>query len=176
MQVYSKLLGLIPSHQRLKTGLLVLPRFSIQKLLIYVAFSGGLLAILTQVGVERAEFQISENELTLNDNELVSGELWGYMGKQVPSADQWSFVCEIRNVDRTALLSLKAGQKHRIRFRENPIWPLKKQDPFRIYISRSLGIESDQIVGYITTDQGTKVVIDGSHVKMDQHPVINTSD
>lgn len=143
---------------------IVMFRFSIKKLLIYVAVAGGLLALLTQVGVEPAEFQLSENELLLNADELVSGELWGYMGKEVPSENQWSFVCEIRNVNRVALLNLQAGQKHRIRFRENPIWPLKKQDPFRIYISQCLGIESDQIVGYITTDQGTKVVIDGSAV------------
>ena len=151
----------------------MLLRFSIKKLLIYVAVVGGLMAILTQVGVERAEFQISENELSFNDNdELISGQLWGYMGKKVPSENQWSFVCEIRNVDRASLLSLKAGQKHRIRFRSNPIWPLKKQDPFRIYISKRLGIESDQIKGYITTDQGTKVVIDGSRIATDQEAKI----
>lgn len=139
-----------------------MPVFSINRLLLWVAFAGIVFAVWTQVGFEGAEFQISENELQLNEDYLVAGELWGYMGEELPSKNQWAFVCEIRNAERTALLNLKAGKKNRIRFRSKPIWPLKKQDAFRVYLTKTLGFRSNQIIGFVRTNKGTKVVIDGS--------------
>lgn len=142
------------------------PVFTIKNLLAGVACTCVGFAILTQVGFENAEFQISENELVLNENDLVSGELWGYMGAEVPSANQWSFVCEVRNVDRPSLLNLKVGKKNRIRYRAAPFGPFKQQDGFRIYLTQTLGFSTDHIVGFVRTSEGTKVVIDGTHKQM----------
>jgi len=138
-------------------------RISLRKMLVVVGLLGILMAIATQVGNRTVEFEILENELQLDDEQLVSGELrWGYRSRTSPENDQWPFVCQIRNVPQSDLLNLMPGQKNEVNYRAYPVWPLKQQDPFKIYIVKVLGIRSDRIVGYVMTSENTQVHIDGN--------------
>ena len=138
-------------------------RISLRKMLAIVGLLGILLAVVTQVGNSTVEFEILENQLRLNDERLVSGQLsWGYRAHPESEGEVWPFVCKIRNVDQPELLKLAPGKKNNVNFRSHPVWPLKKQDPFKIYIVNVLGISSDQIVGFVMTSENTEVVIDGS--------------
>ncbi len=132
-------------------------------MLAFIGLIGILLAVATQVGHSTVEFEILENQLELNEEQRISGQLsWGYRADPDSESEGWPFVCKIRNVEQRGLLKLTPGQKNDVNFRSNPIWPLKKQDPFKIYIAKVLKIPPHQIVGYVMTSENTEVVIDGS--------------
>ena len=138
-------------------------RISLKKLLICVGLAAALLAIMTQIGMGTAEFEILENELSLNEDQTVSGRIWGnFVGYDLPKPNELEFVCEIRNIDRPSIVQIQPGQKNEIRYRVKEFWPMKKQDPFQIYLGRHFGIKGDQIEGYIWTKAGARVVIDGT--------------
>ncbi len=138
-------------------------RISLKKMLVLVGLAAALLALTTQIGMGTAEFEVLENELKLNEDHLVSGRLWGnFVGHDLPKPNELPFVCEVRNIDRPKIIQIKSGQKNQIQYRVTPFWPLKKQDPFEIYLKRHLGITSDQIEGYVWTKAGARVVIDGT--------------
>lgn len=138
-------------------------RISLKKLLICVGLAAVLLAIATQIGVGTAEFEILENELELNEDQLVSGRIWGnFVGHDLPKPNELPFVCEVRNINRPNIIKIQPGQKNEIQYRVKDFWLMKKQDPFEIYLTRHLGITADQIEGYIWTKAGARVVIDGT--------------
>jgi len=79
-----------------------------------------------------------------------------------PDLQELSFVCEVRNIDRPSIVEIQPGQKNEVRYRVTEFWPLKKQDPFQIYLNRYFGISGDQIEGYVWTKAGARVLIDGT--------------
>jgi hypothetical protein len=136
-------------------------RFNLQWMLIAVALAGVALALVTQIGMGIAEFEVWENNLSLNDDGLVEGELrLGYEGDEYYGTT-WPYDCRITNVSRRSLLDLKPGIKTRVRYRISALGPLKKQEPCAYFLTRSLGINQSDIVGYVTFKGGTEVVING---------------
>ena len=139
-------------------------QISIRKILLLIGILAMTLAILAQIGMGTARFEVSENDLQLDDRQLVSGELkWWYSGTETLGEHPWPFVCQIRNVDNQRLLKIQPGQTNEVRSRARPIWPFKKQDAFKIYIARDIGIPANRIVGFVMTSEGTEVVIDGNN-------------
>ena len=136
-------------------------RFSLKWLLVLVALVGASLAIATQIGMGTAEFEVWANELDLNERGLVKGRLCcGYMGTESNSPEPWPFDIEINNVKERKLTRIQPGEKIEIRYRMAALWPLKKQDPFEMYLGR-IGVDSSNVVGHVITETGTKVIIDG---------------
>ena len=69
---------------------------------------------------------------------------------------------EIQNVAANVKLStLAPGQKYQVRYRSRPWWPLKRQDPLVLLGKQALGVERDEFVGFVTTDQSINVVVRG---------------
>ena len=139
-------------------------RISLRKMLIFVGLAAALFALATEIGMGTAKFEIVENDLALNEDQLVSGRIWGsFFGPdQSHQASQLPFVCEVRNINQPQIIDIPSGQKDEVRYRVSPLWPLKKQDPFEIYLRRHLGISADEIEGYVWTKAGARVVIDGT--------------
>ena len=138
-------------------------RISLKKMLILVGLAAALIAFATQIGMGTAEFEVLENELELGENQLVSGRLWGnFIGHDLPQPNELAFVCEVRNINRPGIVQIPVGQKNQIQYRVTPFWPLKKQDPFQIYLTRHYGISADEIEGYVWTKSHAQVVIDGT--------------
>lgn len=130
-------------------------------MLLAVALAGLGLALFTQIGMGSAEFEVWENDLILNDSGLVEGELLlGYEGDEY-SGTTWPVECKISQVDRPSLLDLKPKSKYRITYRVTTFWPLEKQEPCALFLTRCLGIKKVDIVGYVTFKHGTEVVING---------------
>ena len=122
---------------------------------------GIALAIATQVGMGTAKFEVWANDLKLNERGLVNGRLsCGYSGTESDSPDPWPFDVEISNVSERELTQIKPGRRVEVRYRMVALWPLKKQDPFEIYLRR-IGVDADNVVGHVITNSGTKVIIDG---------------
>ncbi|MEM7782606.1 MAG: hypothetical protein AAF939_20545 [Planctomycetota bacterium] len=127
--------------------------------IVAIGFSLG-----TQYGMGRAIFVIVENELELNEDQMVQGMVhWTYEGTEHTHDLPWPIYCEIRNVQRPELLNLRPGQSSTIRYRVDPLGPLKKDDPFEMYISGVLGIESKFIQGHTILDDRTHVLISGGN-------------
>ena len=138
-------------------------RISLRKLLIVVALVAAVLAFAPQIGMGTAEFEVVDNGLKLSDGQMVSGRLWGtFTGHDLPQPNEMPFVFEVRNIKRPNIVQIQAGQKNQIRYRVAAFWPLKKQDPFQIYLTRYFGISEDQIKGYVWTQSNAQVVIDGT--------------
>ena len=136
-------------------------RFNLKWMLFVVALTGIAMASVTQIGMGVAEFEVWENNLRLNEDGLVEGELQlGYEGDEYLGTT-WPYACRLTNVSRPGLLDLKPGSKTRVRYRMTALGPLKKQDPCAYYLTRSLGISQSSIVGYVTFKGGTEVVING---------------
>ena len=130
-------------------------------MLIAVAIAAVGLALVTQVGMAIADFEICENNLILNEDGFVEGELrLGYEGDEYYGTS-WPYECRMTNVSRRELLDLKPGSKIRVRYRMTALGPLKKQEPCAFFLTRSLGIRQSDIVGYVTFKGGTEVVING---------------
>lgn len=138
-------------------------RISLKKLLILVGLAAGLLSFATQIGMGTAEFEVLENGLELSNGRMVSGQLWGnFTGHDLPEPNELPFVFKVRNINRPGIVQIQSGQKNQVRYRVKPFWPLKKQDPFEIYLTRHYGISADQIKGYVWTQFNAQVVIDGT--------------
>ena len=136
-------------------------RFNLKWMMISIALIALSMAAVTQIGMGVAEFEVRENNLRLNEDGLVEGELWlGYEGDESYSG-LWPYDCKMNNVSEIALLDLKPGSKTKIRYRIAALGPLKKQEPCAIYLTRSLGINQSDIVGFVTFKGGTEVVING---------------
>ena len=136
-------------------------RFNLKWMLIAVALAGGAMALVTQIGMGVAEFVVWENNLSLNVDGLVEGELrLGYEGDEYYGTT-WPYECRITNISHRGLLDLEPGSKTRVRYRMTALGPLKKQEPCAYFLTRSLGIHQSDIVGYVTFKGGTEVVING---------------
>ena len=140
------------------------PKFTLSRLLAIVALLGAALAIATQTGIGTADFELLENKLVLNDNNLVEGQLLlGYKDTEYDNNEPWPVEFNFRNVVDTELLTLKKGAKATVRFRASALGSiLKKQSPFEIYVVRALGIPKEKIVGYVSTRESTKIIVDGN--------------
>lgn len=137
-------------------------RFNLKWLLALVTVIGAIFAIATQVGMGTAEFEVWANELELNERGLVKGRLCcGYSGTESDSAAPWPFDIEINNVEETDLTRIKPGKKIEVRYRMIELGPLKKQDPFQMYLRR-IGVDTNDVVGHVVTETGTKVIVDGT--------------
>ena len=138
-------------------------RISLKKMLILVGLAAALMAVATRIGMGTAEFEVLENGLELDDDQLVSGKLWGhFVGHDLPMPNELPFVFEVRNINQPKIVNIQSGQKNEIQYRVTPYWPLKKQDPFQIYLTRHFGVSADEIEGYVWTRAGARVVIDGT--------------
>ena len=136
-------------------------RFNLKWMLIAVALAGIAMALVTQIGMGVAEFEVWENNLSLNEDGFVEGELrLGYEGDEY-FGTTWPYACKMTNISRPGLLELKPGVKTRVRYRMNALGPLKKQEPCACFLTRNLGINQSDIVGYVTFKGGTEVVING---------------
>ena len=138
-------------------------RFTLKKLFVGVAIVGMVLATSTQIGMGTATFEIWENDLSTNERGLIQGVLkWGYTGPGENQKDAWPFICRINNIANHEILKLKPKMKNAIRYRMTALGPLKKQDQYKMYISRALGISEDKIKGFVMLNEQTEIVIDGS--------------
>lgn len=138
-------------------------RFNLRWLLALIATLGVLLAVVTQIGMGRAEFEVYANELVLNERGLVKGRLsCGYVGTESDSVEAWPFDVEFNNVadQNYEFRRIRPGRKVAVRYRMMAVGPLKKQDPFKMYLHH-LGVEPNEVVGHVITEAGTKVIIDG---------------
>ena len=136
-------------------------RFNLKWMLTAVAAAGVALALVTQIGMGVAEFEVWENNLSLNEDGLIEGELrLGYEGDEYRGTT-WPYACRLTNINHRGLLDLKPGSKTRVRYRMNALGPLKKQEPCAFFLTRRLGINQSEIVGYVTFKGGTEVVING---------------
>ena len=138
-------------------------RFGLKRLLFAIGLAAILLAVVTQVGIVEAEFEVWENNLHLNDQGLVQGELrLGFQSDEYRDKAAWPFDFKIKNVADRSLLSLQNGTKSSIKYRLKKFGPLKVQEPCRVYLTRVLGLDAESIVGYVMIKGRTEVVIDGS--------------
>ncbi|MFK7768538.1 MAG: hypothetical protein AB8B55_15050 [Mariniblastus sp.] len=138
-------------------------RFTLKRMFIAIAIAGLVFAVTTQIGMDIATFEIWENDLTVNHQGLVQGQLrWGFVAPGKPKDQPWPFVCRINNVDQRKILKLKPKTVNEIRYRVSDFGPLKQQDPYKIYISQVLGIHEDKIVGFVMIKGRTEIIIDGS--------------
>ena len=136
-------------------------RFNLKWMLVFVALVGVAMAMVTQFGMGVAEFEVWENDLRLNDDGLVEGGLrLGYEGDEYYGTT-WPYQCRMTNVSQRELLDLKLGQKTKVRYRINSLGPLKKQEPCSYFLTRSLGLNRSDIVGFVTFKGATEVVING---------------
>jgi hypothetical protein len=136
-------------------------RFNLKWMMVVVAFAGAAMALVTQIGMDVAEFEVRENNLSLNDDGLVEGELsLGYESDEFHGAS-WPFECKMTNISLTSLLDLKPGSKTKVRYRVSDLGPLKKQEPCAYFLTRHLGINQSDIVGYVTFKGATELVING---------------
>ncbi len=136
-------------------------RFNLKWMLLTVALVGTALALVTQIGMGIAEFEVWENNLRLDADGLVVGDLrLGYQGGEYYGTT-WPYECQMNQIRLPDLLDLRPGLKTRIRYRMTALGPLKKQDPCGCFLTRCLGINQSDIVGYVTFKGGTEVVING---------------
>ena len=119
-----------------------------------------MIASFVEYGKRNADFEVVTNGLKVGNSGLVSGKLeCTYSG---PNETGRRFLFSLDNISQRSLVELKPGNFHRVSFQYAPIWPLKKQDPFRCYIERGLRIDPDCIQGYVMTDEDTQVILRGS--------------
>jgi len=138
-------------------------RITLKKMLFLVGVAAALLAVATQIGMGTAEFEIVGNELELDDDQLVSGTLWGnFVGHDLPEPNEVTFVFEIRNVKQTSIVNMQPGHKKEIRYRVTEYWPLKRQDPFEFYLNRHFGVSKAQTKGFAWGRGHVTVGIDGT--------------
>lgn len=136
-------------------------RFHLKGLLVLIGLLAIALALVTQIGMGTAEFEVCENNLRLDENGLVKGSLLlRYEGDEY-AGTTWPYECKLNNIDRQELLGLKLGLKQRVRYRMAALGPLKKQDPCAIFLTRRLRIQPLEIVGFVTYQGETEVVING---------------
>lgn len=135
-------------------------RFPLKRLLLGMTLACGLVAFVVQRGTELASFQLVASDLSLDESGLVEGELRCLFitGAAPTRGELVKF--EVQGVSNQAMLDLD-DKPFRFRYRHQPIWPIKKQDPYVQFIEQKLGIDRAMVLGFVTTDQETTVVING---------------
>lgn len=115
---------------------------------------------VVEFGKRAADFKVVTNDLKIDNNGLVYGQLeCSYSG---PNATGRPFNFSLNNIAQRSLIELQPGDSHRVSFQYAPTWPLKKQDPFLRYIERGLKIDPECIQGYVMTDVDTQVILRGN--------------
>lgn len=136
-------------------------RFGLRRLLMLIAIVALAFGLLTQIGMGQAEFRVLRNGLSLNDDDRWEGVLeCGYLGSEHQSPTPWPFNIDLQNFSNDAIGRVQPKHTFTIRYRAVPLWPLKAQDPFAMFLGR-LGIPADQIVGYVEMSDETVVLVDG---------------
>ncbi len=122
----------------------------------------------TQAGMQTAEIRIVNSSLYEGADGPVRGRLAWRVSE--PSADPKDngttvysdFVCSIANLDQPALLKIKPDNRFRVRYRARDIGPFGKQNQFDMFITDSLGIDREFIIGYTLLSDITQIVITGN--------------
>ncbi len=99
-------------------------------------------------GTQISEIEVIDNDLELNQDGTVSGQLvWCFTeDTEPPNSDFPPFViCQFANVRQPELAELSKGDRFEITFRPYKYGFLKNEDPYKIFLSDILGVDSRHI-------------------------------
>ena len=124
-------------------------KFNLKWLLLLLAISAVVVWWFSKVGMTVAHVKIIDNQLEMNDQGTIDGHLQCRLSEATDYSFKYNdFVCVIYHVDHKHLLKLKNGQRTRLEFRSEPVWPFTKaDDPYQIFVNRDLGIPESEILG-----------------------------
>ena len=141
----------------------MLPRhISLRWLLLLVAIAAGLMWLITQAGMKNATVEVRSCELWTDEQGLVRGRFtWRFSELKDGTAAYSDFLCSVTRLDNDRVRHLEEGEKFRIRYRVSRIGPLPKSDKYGLFLTDSLGIDKDEIVGWTVFEDFVEVVIAG---------------
>ena len=138
-------------------------RFNLTTLLLLTGVLAICAGYISQSGFEEALFEIKSNELKLDEDGIVRGEL--ECRCKMLGLEPTKMVCRVERSLDESLLKLAVAQVIPVRYRRwPPLGLLDKQDPYGIFLTHKLGFAADEIVGQIIRrDESTVVVREKFH-------------
>ncbi len=139
------------------------PRFNMRWLLLLVAVSACGAWFATQYGMVHGEFEILHKDMSFDESGRANGTLQWRFSRVTAKEVRWGdAVCMIENVRKGNLENWNPGDKVRVRYRLADLGPLKRGDPFRMFMIHSLGIPEEDIVGQVILNSGSQIIVKGS--------------
>lgn len=136
-------------------------RFNLRALILVVSLLSLALAIVSQVGLRVANFELLENNLALNTEGVVQGKMSFQCTTNEYPDSNWMFECNVVNLQQPEILGLKPGVSKKLRYRAVALGPWRKEDPYSLFVTRGLKIQKSSIVGFVTYETGAEVMING---------------
>jgi len=130
-------------------------------------FAMVLIAVIGTLSAQRyitntARFEVLETDLFV-DGGYLSGSM-SFRCSQLDDRDNIEYsdsVLRIANLSDTSMKTLVAGDEFFVNYRDRDVGPIKKENRYVIFMTRELGIQKDEIVGFVQLDGWAEVHIRG---------------
>lgn len=137
--------------------------FSLKFLMFGVVVASVLMWLATQYGKVEAQFEIVSCDLNRASGGHLDGSLqWRYARvKANGNIERSDTLLTVENIQSGKMVGLKSGDQFKVRYRLSDLGPIKKENPYVLFMTQELGIEKDEIVGFIQMDGWSEVVVRG---------------
>lgn len=134
--------------------------------MLVVMAASGLMWLSTQYGKVEARFEVVECDLSRSAGGHLNGSLqWRFARVKADGIIERSdTLLTVENVLSTKMDSLQSGDQFKVRYRLGDVGPIKKENPYVLFMTEKLGIEKDEIVGFIQMQGWSEVVVRGNGV------------
>ena len=135
-------------------------RFGLKTLIATMILASVLVWIYTQLGFRNAHFEIIAAGMMQDSNGRVTGQInyrMDLLGNE--SAEYGFYAMMIGPIEASQLLEIEKGNEFNVSFRGRQMWPMKREDPHRAFITRRLGLDDELIIGYATMSDHKRIAI-----------------
>ena len=112
--------------------------------------------------MDRARFEILDTDLQVEDGFLSGAISFRCSRLDEQNNIEWAdTVLRIENIADTSMVELKSGDEFFVHYRQRDLGPIKRENRYVIFMVRELGVQKDEIVGFVQLDGWAEVVIRG---------------
>ena len=133
-------------------------RFNLTTMLLLTGVLAICAGYLSQSGFEEALFEVTSNDLLVDEEGIVRGDL--ACDCELPEENPTRMICRVEQSLDTSLVNLAVAKVIRVRYRRwPPLGLFDKEDAYGRFLTAKLGIAAGDIVGQIKMSDESIVII-----------------
>jgi len=136
--------------------------FSLKTLMLVMALAAVGSYYYSQIIMDQARFKVLETDIEVKDGYL-SGSLSFRCSRFTEKGfvEYSDTVVRVDNISDTTMDRLRANDEFVIHYRHHDFGPLQKENRYVLFMVRELGVQKEEIVGFVQLDGWAEVVIRG---------------